>query len=156
MNLLDIRGCVTPEDAKTHVRIPFELGQACERLNLRFEYAPKVLEDRGRALELLAQSFELYILPDRKEQAALQADKFLPLKNLITLSLDDGQGYRGACHRHDPVQELFVSETAASPGLMAGRLEAGPWRVTLSMHCIVTDICDYRLQIWTSEEGAPS
>lgn len=155
MNLLDIRGRVTLEDSCTHIRIPFELEQPCGRLNLRLEYGPKVLEDREKALALLEQSFDLYILPEMKEQAAAQADKYLPLKNLITLSLDDPYGYRGACHRHDPVQHLYVTEQDASPGLTAGPLKPGSWRVTLSLHCIVTDICDYRLQIW-SEEEAPA
>ncbi|CAM4062650.1 hypothetical protein [Saccharibacillus endophyticus] len=153
LKLLDTQGRVTPEDSRTHIRIPFELNTSCSRLNFRFEYAPKVLEDREQAVKLLQDSYEIYILPEQREQANARAERHLPLKNLITLSLDDAQGYRGACHRHDPLQELFVSQHEASPGLMAGEVAAGSWNVTLSLHCIVTDICDYRLQIWTPEEA---
>ncbi|GGO03420.1 hypothetical protein [Saccharibacillus kuerlensis] len=152
MKLLDTEGCVTPEESRTHIRIPFELGENCERLNLRFQYAPKKLENRERAIALLKESYDLYILPEHREYAAEHTDRHLPLNNLITVSLDDARGYRGACHRHDPLQELFLSRQEASPGLMAGELTAGSWSVTLSLHCIVTEICDYRLQIWASEK----
>ncbi|MDN8587332.1 hypothetical protein Q0V21_00995 [Paenibacillus sp. 11B] len=151
MELLDLQGYASPEDSKTHIRIPFELNEGCGKLNLRLQYAPKTLENREKALQLLKNSYDLYILPENREFAMENADRHLPLKNLITLSLDDAQGYRGACHRQDEVQELFVSERDASPGLMPGELVPGSWSVTLSLHCIVTDICDYRLQIWTTE-----
>lgn len=152
MLVLDVKGRVTPEYSKTHLQIPFQLDEDCCRLQLKFEYAPKVLEDRERSLDLLEQSFESYLLPEQREPAITQAERYLPLKNLITLSLDDPLGYRGACHRHDSIQELTLSAGQASPGLMPGPLPAGDWQVTLSIHCIVTDSCDYRLQIWTEKE----
>lgn len=152
MKLLDLQGYAAPEDSKTHIRIPFELEEVCGKLNLRLQYGPKTLENREKALQLLKDSYGLYLLPENREYAIANADRHLPLNNLITLSLDDARGYRGACHRQDEVQELFVSEREASPGLMAGELLPGAWSVTLSLHCIVTDTCAYRLQIWTTEE----
>lgn len=153
MLLLDKQGTVTPENSRTHIRIPFELGEGVERLELRFEYAPKTLDDRERALELIRDSYKIYILPEQQEQASARAERHLPLKNLITLSLDDPGGYRGACHRHDPVQELSISREQASPGLTAGELLSGTWSVTLSLHCIITDLCEYRLRVDAFEEG---
>ncbi|WP_010277312.1 hypothetical protein [Paenibacillus senegalensis] len=154
MKLLEKRGCVTPEDSRTHIRIPFEMTQAGGEITIQFEYGPKVLEDMTRALKLLEQSFDCYVLPAQREKAAKQANKYLPLKNLITLSLDDPNVYRGACHRHDAYQQLKLSELRASPGLVIGKLPRGQWTATLSFHCIVTGSCDYRLQIdWTDGEG---
>ncbi|SDK51493.1 MULTISPECIES: hypothetical protein [unclassified Paenibacillus] len=154
MKLLDLQGYASPEDSKTHIHIPFELEEGCVKLNLRLQYTPKTLENRENALRLLEESYDLYILPEHREYAIANADRHLPLKNLITLSLDDARGYRGACHRQDEVQDLYVSEREASPGLMAGELVPGPWSVTLSLHCIVTDTCTYRLEVWTTEEDS--
>lgn len=153
MNLMDIQGRVTPEQSGTHLRIPFQLTADAERMNIRFAYSPKVLEDRERALALLEASFAKYVLPDQQERVAARAETYLPLNNLITVSLDDEHQYRGACHRHDPVQELHLSELHASPGLVRGLIKPGSWTVTLSIHCIVTDACDYRLEVWTDETG---
>ncbi|SHN61060.1 hypothetical protein SAMN04487896_1612 [Paenibacillus sp. ov031] len=154
MKLLDLQGYASPEDSKTHIRIPFELEEGYVKLNLRLQYTPKTLENRENALRLLKESYDLYILPEHREYAIANADRHLPLKNLITLSLDDARGYRGACHRQDEVQDLYVSEREASPGLLAGELVPGPWSVTLSLHCIVTDTCTYRLEVWTTEEDS--
>lgn len=153
MLVLDVMGRMTPDNNKTHIRIPFQLDEDCSRLRLKFEYSPKVLEDRGRSLELLNQSFDAYLLPEQKAPALAQADNYIPLKNLITLSLDDPLGYRGACHRHDPVQELALAAREASPGLLPGPLPAGDWEVTLSVHSIVTDTCNYLLQVWAEKEN---
>lgn len=157
MKLLDLQGNCTPGDSRTHIRVPFELVQATEELRIRFEYAPKTLDDREHSIRLLEESFDQYLLPAQRQQAITQVDQYLPLKNLITLSIDDKQGYRGACHRHDEIQNLILSASKASPGLMAGPLPTGSWAVTLSLHCIVTESCSYRLQIWTTEpEGESS
>lgn len=153
MLVLDVMGRVTPESSKTHIRIPFQLDEDCTRLRLKLEYTPKVLKDRKRSLELLQQSFDAYLLPEQREPAMSQADHYLPLNNLITLSLDDPLGYRGACHRHDPIQELTLSAEQASPGLLPRSLPPGDWEATLSVHSIVTDTCNYSLQVW-AEKGA--
>ncbi|MBB6020179.1 hypothetical protein HNR77_001240 [Paenibacillus sp. JGP012] len=152
MKQLDLQGSLTPNDSKTHIRVPFVVEAGCAKLHIRLQYSPKILEDRHRSIELLNESYKLYILPEHQEYATAHADQHLPLKNLITLSLDDTNGYRGACHRHDDIQELYISKQEASPGLMAGILPMGNWSITLSVHCIVTEACAYQLQVWTTEE----
>ncbi|PYE48086.1 hypothetical protein HUB98_01960 [Paenibacillus barcinonensis] len=154
MKLLDLQGNLTPQDSKTHIRMPFIVEIECTKLYMSLKYGPKTLEDRDRSIALLKESYNLYILPEHREYAIANVDRHLPLKNLITLSLDDTNGYRGACHRHDDIQELYISSEHASPGLMAGVLPAGTWTVTLSVHCIVTEACTYQLQIWATEEDS--
>ncbi|WP_217593959.1 hypothetical protein [Cohnella sp. GbtcB17] len=149
--LIDIRANATPEDSRTHVRFAFQLDEPAFAVRIHFEYSPKRLDDDGRARELLKHSFEKYVLPEQRALAKERLDRYLPLNNLITLSVDDPDGYRGACHRHDPVQGLTISEHDASPGLMKGKLAAGEWTITLSLHAIVTDSCAYRLQVWVED-----
>lgn len=150
--LIDIRANATPEDSRTHVRFAFKLDEPACAIGIHFEYSPKHLDDGIRARELLEQSFEKYVLPEQRVLAKERLDRFLPLSNLITLSVDDPDGYRGACHRHDPVQSLTISEHDASPGLMKGKLGAGEWTITLSLHAIVTEHCAYRLKVWAADE----
>ncbi|MDI4643751.1 hypothetical protein [Cohnella hashimotonis] len=150
--LIDIRANATPEDSRTHVRFPFKLDEPACAVGIHFEYSPKCLDDDSRARELLEQSFEKYVLPEQLALAKERLDRHLPLKNLITLSVDDPAGYRGACHRHDPVQSLWISEHDASPGLMKGKIAAGEWTITLSVHAVVTERCAYRLQVWAADE----
>jgi hypothetical protein len=57
--------------------------------------------------------------------------------NLVTLSLFDPAGFRGACHRFAPRQALHLSAADATPGLLPGPLPSGPWTVEVDIHCVV-------------------
>jgi len=148
---LDIEKEVTPADSRSHHRYSFELNRPYAGLRIRFEYSPKVLEDRKRAEELIRQSIERYVEPERQKLTLEHSEKFLPLRNLITVSVDDSRGYRGACHRQDPVQDLRISDREASPGLTRGAIPEGTCTVTVSFHAIVTERCAYRLKVWADE-----
>ncbi|XID92209.1 hypothetical protein ACF3MZ_27700 [Paenibacillaceae bacterium WGS1546] len=149
--LLDIEHEVTPADTRSHLRYDFKLDRPCAGLWVRFEYSPKILEERKLATELIKRSIERYIEPERQKSALERAEQYYPLRNLITVSIDDSLGHRGACHRQDPVQELYLSEREASPGLTRGKIPEGTWTVTLSLHAIVTEQCAYRLKVWAAE-----
>jgi len=149
--LLDIENEVTPADTRSHHRYSFKLDRPYAGLRIRFEYSPKILEDRERAAELIKRSIERYVEPERQKLTLEHAEQFQPLRNLITVSVDDSRGHRGACHRQDPVQELYLSEREASPGLTRGVIPEGTWTITLSLHAIVTERCTYRLKVWADE-----
>jgi len=68
--------------------------------------------------------------------------------------MDDPRGYRGAAHRHTPEQEHRLRNADASPGFWPGPIHAGRWRITVSVHAVVTDLCTYELLVLgNSEEG---
>lgn len=151
--LVNAKGVVTPECSRTHIAYRFFLGRAGGRLEIRFAYTPKNLEDEAKAKELIERALEEYTEDGYREQAKSKWQSHLPLKNLMTVSVDDPHRHRGAAHRPDPQQRLFISDGQASPGLVGGALPAGMWEVTLSLHAIVTDSCEYLLQIWQEEEN---
>jgi len=122
---------------------------ACDRLCIQFSYSPKKLEDEAKAKQLLERSVQMYMEPAYRQPILEKMDRYLPLTNLVTVSVDDPVGYRGACHRHDSEQWLVLSPSAASPGLTKGPITEGWWSITLSVHSIVTGSCDYRLAVWT-------
>ena len=150
--LLDVKGQVTPSCSQTHITYVFHRKESTGKLLIRFTYAPKILEDEERSRAYILQSIDTYIAPGHREHARDKWKSYQPLKNLITLSVDDPERHRGAGHRHDPAQLLHLSEQDASPGLVSGIGIAGLWKVTLSLHAIVTETCSYELQIWEAEE----
>lgn len=88
-------------------------------------------------------------------QAAMRADapweplesweRFSPLSNLVTLSLDDPEKYRGNAHRKDGDQVHVLSEAEASPGFLPGAILPGVWRASIHIHALVTRECVLRL-----------
>ncbi len=72
------------------------------------------------------------------------------LRNLVTVSLFDPHGFRGAAHRHAPEQELTVSLREASPGFLPGPLPAGLWTLELDLHAVLPSLrggLDYVLEV---------
>ncbi|GEM_PF-485064 len=166
--LADFSGSLGPVDARTHRTFGFDVPGGCRALRLRFDYRPKrpteqhsaaliraALEARAQALAARLGSTQAHLAQAWAEaqQQRLLGPSATPgpygrTPNLLTLSLDDAQGaYRGAAHRHDPAQELWLAPETASPGFVAGPLPAGRWTVTLTVHGLHTASCRYRIQI---------
>jgi len=143
--LLDVQGRVTPDSNKTHIVYAFYVPPRTEKLHIFLSYAPKRLEDVGLARKLIGESLDRYVLPEHRSHFPWES--FLPLQNLITVSADDPEKFRGASHSHEVVQEHVIGETA-SPGFVDGPVPSGMWRVWLSLHNIVTPTCDYVLRVW--------
>lgn len=128
---------VFPENEKTNVAFAFNVPEDTRSLKITFSYDPKVLEDNNRAKMLIENNI--------KKDAGEYADQypsweeFLPLKNLITLSLDDTKGYRGCAHRQDKDQVHIIREDFASRGFHKGVPEAGEWKAVLNLHGVVTE-----------------
>lgn len=135
---------LTPLDEKTNVALPFIIADDFDFLRFTASYSPKRLTDRERAKELIL----LNLTRDNgNEKDTEKWESFLPLVNLVTLSLDDEKGYRGACHRQAEYQELLLSESEASPGLLQGKITKGKWKAVLNVHALVTENCTYKLKI---------
>lgn len=148
--LLSTEGVLTPESNRTHIHFGFRVSEPIERLHVELRYQPKTLDDKNQAVRLLETNMPRYL----EHQRAFDLEHFtlaLPLKNLLTVSLDDPYQFRGMAHRQPSRQELYISETDATPGFIFGPLPVGDWRSTLSVHAVVTDSCTYQLRIW---EGA--
>lgn len=148
--LFSAEGVVTPSCSKSHITYTLHLHHPVDELYIDFDYEPKTLEDEEKAKALIEQGLQSYILPEHLESYSNNWRSYLPLQNLLTLSFDDENGFRGAGHRHDPVQRLMIAEGEASPGLIPGQIPRGQLRVTISLHCVVSDQVRYRLRI---EEG---
>ncbi|HEU5316697.1 MAG TPA: CehA/McbA family metallohydrolase [Chloroflexota bacterium] len=79
------------------------------------------------------------------------------VKNLVTLSLFDPHGFRGAGHRHAPEQRVVVGRREATPGFVAGPLTPGTWTVELDLHAVLPSLrggVTYQLEAVASPAAA--
>ena len=75
------------------------------------------------------------------------------LANMLTLTLFDPDGFRGARHRGGSQHAVVISDTAATPGYLAGPLPAGEWVVQIDTHRIMPGApVHYKLDIAISTE----
>jgi len=59
------------------------------------------------------------------------------INNLLTLTVLDPAGFRGAAHRNTEVMEIVIQDNAASPGFFPGPLQPGEWIVLVDTHMIM-------------------
>jgi hypothetical protein len=91
--ILEVEGQVTPLSSKTHISYNFYLGQPGGKLWISFAYEPKNLEDRELAKMMIFESIDKYTEADQRERLQAKWESYLPLKNLITVSVDDPEGH---------------------------------------------------------------
>lgn len=138
-------------DEKTTKQIPFDVPDGMKKLAIAYSYSPKILEDKEKSVELIKEN----IIRDGGEEVESYKDyeQFMPLKNLVTLSLFSPEGFRGAAHRQAESQLHEISEEAASYGFLKGKIPKGQWGLCLNVHAIVTESCNCIIEIEGEGEG---
>lgn len=142
---------VTEQQEKTNIAVPFSLPTAAKQLVVHFSYAPKKLE--GEAAEQKAEACLARDVPQEERVNYPDASAYTPLLNLITVSVDDPEGYRGCAHRQNPQQTHILSAGKSSPGFLSRTCPAGDWRVMLHVHALVTGSCTCKLAVDYEEGG---
>ena len=144
-----------PADHQTHRRFEFAVPDGTRQLRLHVRYQPKFIsaQESSRLVASTIAARSAGLAAQVGQKLAHQWEAYfegadLRVPNLLTISLDDAKGaYRGAGHRHAAEQELSLSATAASPGLIAGDLPPGRWTLTVTAHTLVSVQCELEIQI---------
>ena len=148
MNKIVLKETVTtlrPDDEKSTRYIPFEVPNAIEKLFITYSYAPKILEDKEKSYEFIKENLIRDAGDDWSEYT--DYDEFMPLKNLVTLSLLSPEGFRGAAHRQADSQYHEIGKDFADYGFMKGAITKGEWTLCLNVHALVTDSCTCKIRI---------
>lgn len=77
------------------------------------------------------------------------------LTNLLTLTLFDPTGFRGAGHRGGDTHVVELTPTTATRGYLIGALPPGGWTVQVDTHMVLPDTpVQYTLEVSTETDGA--
>jgi hypothetical protein len=150
--LLDKVYILHGEDAKTNICIPFRLKKDCRAIEVFCAYAPKECPDRELAKRLIDEGINRWVPAEYRKDCGPR-ERFLPVVNLVTLSLDYKGRYLGCAHRHTPEQRHIISQDYSSPGFLKQKAAEGNWRVVINVHAVVSDELRYRLKI-TAHDGS--
>jgi len=138
--LKETKMSLRPDDEKSNAYTPLDVPEGISKLCITYSYSPKILEDKEKSFELIKENLIRDVGEEWMEYT--DYDEFLPLKNLVTLSLLSPDGsYRGAAHRQANEQYHEIGEDFASPGFFKGKVTAGRWWLCLNVHALVTDLC---------------
>ena len=77
------------------------------------------------------------------------------LNNLLTLTLFDPQGFRGAGHRGGDTHIVELTPESATRGYFAGALPAGTWTVQIDTHLVLPNVAvAYTLDVTVETDAA--
>jgi len=144
MLLLKKTGLITPEQDKTNLFFDFHVPAGISKMSIDYSYGPKTVEDKEAALRLIHEKMLQYT-------ADGEPADYLPVKNLITLSLNDEKGYRGAAHRQAEMQHHEISKDYADAGFIKGEINSGMWQLALNIHCCACPV-SYNIEIKGAEK----
>lgn len=141
--IIDKEMILTPANHQKHIKIPFVLTKAYESLHAQFSFSPQRV-DREKALVIISQ-----VLPDYfgAEQLKAKPEDFLPLENLLTISVSHCDEYVGSRHHKATEQEVYISAEGSSAGYLPHAVKPGDWEVQIHPHCLLSDQVLVRLTI---------
>lgn len=74
------------------------------------------------------------------------------IANMLTLTVFDPNGFRGAGHRGGASHNVSIGDRAATPGYLPGTLPAGEWLVHIDTHRIMPgEIVHYVMDVVIEE-----
>src|SRR5439155_16085353 len=78
------------------------------------------------------------------------------VRNMLTLSLFDPAGWRGAGHRPGDRHEVSIAEDHATQGYRPGPIPPGPWTAVVDTHMVMSGSpCAIRLEVDATTDAAP-
>lgn len=155
--LLHRSGRAAAEDSKSVHIYPLDVPKGLLGLTLKFDYSPRVAEDRARNAVLVEAALEKHdrrreaiktgiIAEHRREFSGL----YRSLNNLMNVVLIDPDGrWRGRWDRNPSSDqgELVLSRERSSKGFLPGEIKPGRWSVAIECHGIFGDPVSYELDV---------
>ena len=131
---------------QAHLRYSIHIPDNIEALEIQFNYGP-------------IDESNLASIERSHHTEGLEIDGIQPnttIRNLLTLSVDDPQGFRGAHHLFKSQQTIHLSPSHASLGFIPGDLPAGSWEIIISCHGVFSDEVTGQLSVIAHSQTAPN
>ncbi len=124
---------LSEKNDKTNIYFKFNTPKGISKLLIDYSYSPKRLESKEKSYSIINAKLKEYGNDDCVED-------FLPLNNLITVSLDKNGTYIGAAHRQPNHQHIEISPDSATVGFFKTNVDDSEWRIALNVHCALEEI----------------
>lgn len=136
-----------PQDTETHVAFSFDCPENTAQLRILLEFSPMVETDEKICRPQIERALEQYYADYPRALQPMDWQQFMPIKNLITLSLDREGEYVGNAHRCSGQQEHHIGTRTASRGFLPVKELRGHWGGMLHLHEVISPCCTARLVV---------
>ncbi len=122
---------------QSHLSFRFHMPESVQKVIIYFEYDPLWECNKDNMRRSLDKEGH-YDLNEMNDEG---------YRNLLTLSLNDPTGFRGAHHYFNTQQKIEISAETASFGFMKGMIQTGMWELIISCHGIFSDELNVSVRI---------
>lgn len=137
----------TPTDSNTDVSFTFVCPCEVSELVVYFGFSPVMEWSNEQCIPQIEAALTRYYDCYSRALQPMKAEQFLPVKNLITVSLKQEEQYLGNAHRWAGRQVHHITTKTASPGFIIPTQLEGNWSGMLHLHEIISPCCTAVLQI---------
>jgi len=145
--LFEINSSITNKSMQSHIKHTFFVPIDTDAIYVDFSFDPPHQSNVNENKRLMEEASFYY-------ETKLPQNSGEIIRNLLTLSIDDHDGFRGARHYHSPVQHVRISDSDSTPGFLNKRNPAGLWSITVSIHALVTESCKFQLRVYKKAHSA--
>ncbi len=139
---------LTKADTKTNITLPFEMKEEYDYISIQFQYTPDKCEDRHQFEKGVSIVKDRYFKGNTEEiQQNIKWEKYFPMKNLLTISLDLDGEYLGNAHRWDSNQFIKIGKEESTRGFYKVKKIKGSWNIMIHVHGINTQECKVKLRV---------
>ena len=147
MVLLEQQYVWTPKDTAHDVPFAFVCPPEIASIRISFSFSPGMEQQDAICMPQIEAALTRYYDCYPRDIQPMDAQQFLPIKNLITLSLEREGVYLGNAHRWAPEQEHIITTEQASRGFVPPVAMEGSWTGMLHLHEIISPRCVGQLRM---------
>ncbi|MGM9630485.1 hypothetical protein [Butyricicoccus sp.] len=147
MILLEQQYQWTAEDTASDVPFAFACPAGVRAIRISFSFSPGKEQSEARCKPQIEDALARYYDRYSREIQPMTVEQYIPIKNLITLSLAWEGIYLGNAHRWAPQQEHLITAAQASRGFVPPERLEGSWTGMLHLHEILSARCTGQLRI---------
>lgn len=136
-----------PEDTGRDVLFSFTCPSDVQSIFIQFSFSPGSECTEAICRQQIEDALTRYYDRYPREIQPMRAEQFMPIKNLITISLEWEGIYLGNAHRWAPEQEHLLTVEQASLGFVPPEAIEGCWTGRLHLHEIISPCCTGKLRI---------
>lgn len=133
-----------------HLKIPFELSKSYSYLKVHFRYEQQKGRGEGAEKYFAALMPEFFV---QEEQEIVTIKDFLPVCNLLTLSIRYEGNYLGFYHQIGDEEEIILSQTASSLGFRPSAIVAGEWEIQVNQNYRLSEAGTLKIEVVVGGEN---
>lgn len=134
---------ITQAAHQSHLVYRVYVPEEVSDLEVHFQYGPIVERDQ--------QMIRKAVRREGLNESVVQYDT--TIRNLLTVSINDPNQYRGAHHFFAEKQKIIISETEATEGFITGKIVEGYWEFIISCHGVFSEKVDGRLAVYAKTKA---